>query len=318
MAKSRNPRHGSMQFWPRKRAKSEHPRIRSVALLKETSPCFFAGYKAGMTHILFRDERPNSMTKGSSVFMPVTVIECPPLKVAAIRFYKKSGYGINPVGEILAKTNDKNLARKITLPKKEIQGKDISDYDDIRIIAYTQPSLTGIGKKKPEIFEISLGGEKEQKLAYAKEKLGKEITLKDVFKDGQLIDTHAVTKGKGFQGPVKRFGISLKSHKSEKKRRSAGNLGPWQQSAIWRVAQAGQMGYHTRTEYNKEIIMISAKPEDINLKGGFPHYGNVKNDYIIVKGSVQGHQKRLILLNHAVRPDRKQRAEKLSIEHIRK
>jgi len=42
-----------------------------------------------------------------------------------------------------------------------------------------------------------------------------------------MVDSKTFTKGKGFQGPVKRFGISLRSHKSEKVIRGPGSLGPW-------------------------------------------------------------------------------------------
>jgi len=86
--KTGKPRSGSMQFWPRKRAKKETPRVRSWAKSDEPSILGFAGYKAGMTHILFTDNRPNSKTKGEEVSFPVTVIECPPIKIASIRLYK--------------------------------------------------------------------------------------------------------------------------------------------------------------------------------------------------------------------------------------
>lgn len=319
MPKPKTPRHGSMQFWPRKRARRQYPRVRASAPLAEAVPTGFSGYKAGMTHLIIKDERPTSMTKGESIFMPVTAIECPPLKVASIRLYQKAGYGERVVGEILSPKLDKNLRRKLPVPKKEIApSESIPDFDDVTLKVYTQPALTGIGKKKPEMFEIALGGAKEAKLAYAKDKLDKEIALAEVLKEGQLVDIHAVTKGKGLQGPVKRFGVSLKQHKSEKKKRATGNLGPWQQTSMWRVAQKGQMGYHTRTEYNKVIVKLSGKPEEINQKAGFPHYGIIKNDYILVKGSIQGPQKRLVRLNCAIRPNKKKQFDKVTVEYTRK
>ena len=71
------PRRGSIQFWPRKRAKSETPRIRHW--LKTNSKILgFAGYKAGMTHIM-RKDTSSSRTKGEIVSDAVTVVECPPL-----------------------------------------------------------------------------------------------------------------------------------------------------------------------------------------------------------------------------------------------
>ncbi len=316
MGKSRNPRHGSMQFWPRKRASRAYARVRTYAESQDAKILGFAGYKVQMSHLLIKSTRPNAATTGESIFRPVTIIECPPLKVMAIRFYKKTFYGLKPVAQITATNLDKNLKRKITIPKKEIAKKEPDTYDEIRVVVHTQPSLTTIGKKRPEIFETVIGGNKEGQLAYAKEKLGKEINVNEVLAPGQLIDAHAVTKGKGLQGAVKRFGVSLKSHKSEKKKRSTGNLGPWNQSSIWRVAQPGQMGYHTRTEYNKLIIKVSEKPEDINPKGGFNHYGLVKNSYILVKGSLQGSSKRLVRLNFAIRPHKRKHSQNFEIEYM--
>ena len=74
-------------------------------------------------------------------------------------------------------------------------------------------------------LEVDLGSEKRQIIAgigkaYNPEDLiGKEIIIDEVFKEGAFLDVHGVTKGKGFQGPVKRHGIMLRHHKSEKSRR---------------------------------------------------------------------------------------------------
>ncbi len=311
MPNIRKPRKGSLQFWPRKRAKRSYARIRSWAKSKDVKPLGFAGYKVGMTHLMINDSRKTSLTKGEEIFCPATIIECPPIKTASIKFYKKNTEGLKLVSEVFADKVDKELGRKITIPKnikKKIE--DIKDYDMIRLMVYTQPKLTGI-KKKPEIFEIGLGGSKEEQLKYAQEKLGKEINIGEVFTAGQQLDVHAITKGKGFQGPVKRFGISLKRHKSEKNRRNPGSLGGWkgQGHFMWRVAHAGKMGYHLRTEYNKWLIKIGEKPEEVAQKGGFLKYGAVKNPYILVKGSIIGPAKRLIRFNHTIRQSKKIPAE---------
>ena len=68
MPKTRNPRHGSMQYWPRKRAKRSFPRIRSWGASKENKPLGFAGYKVGMTHVMIVDNYgilhpPNAETR---------------------------------------------------------------------------------------------------------------------------------------------------------------------------------------------------------------------------------------------------------------
>src|SRR3989344_3020482 len=217
MPNIRSPRRGSLQYWPRKRAKRSYASIRSWVGQNETKLLGFAGYKAGMTHIIIRDNT-NSITKGDLISQPVTVIECPPLKPLSLRFYKKTPTGLRCVSELFAKNLDKELTRKIKLSKKSNESQD---YDNIKLVVYTQPKLTSIGKKKPEIFELGISGNKEQKLEFGKSLLNKEININEVFKEGQFLDVHGITKGKGFQGTVKRFGVSIRQHKSEKVKRGA-------------------------------------------------------------------------------------------------
>lgn len=313
MGQTRQPRMGSMQVWPRKRADRETAYVRHWAKSNDPKPLGFAGYKVGMTHCIFQDNKSSSVTKGMDLSCPVTIIECPPLKTVSIRFYKKNinnhQNDLQVLTEVMASQLDKDLKRKISLPKnvkKKIEDIKPEDYDDLRLLVYTQPRLTGFGKKRPEVFELALGGNKEQKLAYAKEKLGKEIGLREVFKEGQQLDIHSVTKGKGFQGPVKRFGVSIRRHKSEKAIRNPGSLGAWcaQRHFMYRIAHAGQMGYHQRVSYNTWLLKIGDKPEDINSNSGYNQYGVVKNQYILVKGSIGGARKRLIRFNTATRPNK--------------
>lgn len=296
MPKRHSPRRGSLQFWPRKRAKKAYARIRSWAKLDDSRLLASAGYKAGMTHVLIKNKKSKT---GGNLFVPVTIIECPPVKVLGIRFYKDG----KAIGEELSKKLDKELQRKIKLSKKT---KEIKDYDDIRLIIHTQPGLTKIGKKRPEIFEIEISGGKDKKLSYSKNLLDKEIKLNDVFKEGQYIDVHSVTKGKGFQGTVKRFGVIIRQHKSEKTKRGVGSLGPFQPRRVsFRVPQPGKMGYHLRTEYNKHLIKIGSDGKEINQKGGMKHYGIIKNDYILIKGGVAGSNKRMIIMTQPIRQKEK-------------
>ena len=209
MGKTDGPRHGSMQFWPRKRAKKETPTVKA-RIFGDSPVDGFYGYKVSMTHILVKDSGSNSLTKGMTITKPVTVIECPPLKVAGVRFYKKN----IAVSDIFTKV-DKELSKSMIVPPvKEI--KDDVDFDNLRLIVYTTPKNTTIGKKKPEVFELAVKGNKEEQLSYAKEKLGNQITVDEVIKVNEILDIHAVTKGYGFQGSVKRFGVQIRSHKSEK------------------------------------------------------------------------------------------------------
>ncbi len=294
MPKKKSPRRGSMQFWPRKRAASETARVHSWPAAKEAKLLGFAGYKVGMTHILAQDNKSTSMTKGEEVQVPVTIVECPPVKVFGVRVYTKDAYGLHCAGQITAEKLDKELERVIIMPKKKSEAKT-ENIVDVRVLVHTQPKLTGIGKKKPEIFEIAVGGTTpEEKLAYAKSVLGQEVKVTDALGEGQLVDSVSVTTGRGFQGPVKRFGVNLRHHKSEKVRRGPGSLGPWHGPKMYRVAHAGQTGYHQRLEFNKFVVKIGDDPKDVNAKGGFIRYGEVKNPYLLVYGSLGGPAKRLI------------------------
>ncbi len=309
MSDTKKPRKGSMAYWPRKRAKKSYPRIRgwSNKDFDKTILLGFAGYKAGMTHIMGIDNKKTSPTTGEEICVPVTVIECPPIKIFCLRFYKKNAYGLFAANDFFFKPS-RDLIRKISIPKKlpdikELDKINPDDYADITILAYTQPRLAGIGKKKPEIFELKLSGSNKDKLDFIKAHADKEISVEEVFKEAQFVDAHAITKGKGTQGPVRRFGIGLKSHKSEKGRRQPGSRGPWkaQQHIMYRTAYSGQMGYHQRMQLGLQIIRIGAKPEEINPKDGFPHYGKVKTSYVLVKGSVPGSKKRMIILTQPLR-----------------
>lgn len=324
MAKAKSPRHGSMAVWPRKRSKRVSPRVRSWLTTKDTKLLGFPGYKVGMTHLIITDNKPTSMTKGKDISVPATIIECPPVKIASVNFYKKTtNQTLTLSSTILNQKLDKELKRKISIPKqsrKKLEDFKPEEYNDIRILVYTQPKLTTLGKKKPEIIELALGGNIQNKYNWVKENFQKEITVKDVLKEGEQYDARAITKGKGFQGPVKRFGVAIRQHKSEKTKRGPGSLGGWrgQGRLMYRVAHAGQMGYHQRFEFNKWLIKIGEKPEEVQPKGGFKHYGIVKNNYLLVKGSVQGTQKRLIILTNPMRPDNKVPKEGPQIIYINK
>ncbi|UCG68338.1 MAG: 50S ribosomal protein L3, partial [Thermoplasmata archaeon] len=119
---------------------------------------------------------------------------------------------------------------------------------------------------------------------------------------GEMLDVASITKGKGFQGHIKRWGVKLLTHKNRKHRRMIGTLGPWHPSYVRStVPQAGQTGYHQRTEYNKRVLKIGDKGEEISPNGGFVRYGVVKNEYVVIHGSIPGPTKRLVRFRDPVR-----------------
>ena len=322
MGNTHHPKRGSHGFSPRKRAKTETPHIKSWAEGSEKPKLQgFFGYKAGMTHAFMIDYRPTSTTSGREVREPVTVVETPPIKVAAVRAYMRTSYGLQTAGEIWAEKLDPELSKRISLAKKQKkQNWDFTkDAEEIRVLVYTQPKLvTGTPKKTPEISELRIGGGSiEEQITYAKEILGKELKINDVVNEGDMLDIIAVTKGKGFQGAVKRWGVKLLTHKNSKHRRMIGTAGSWHPNWVQAtVPQAGQMGYHQRTEYNKRVLKVGENGEEITPSGGFPHYGIIRNSYILIHGSIPGPAKRLIGMRDAVRYQRGVKVEKPEISYI--
>ncbi len=322
MPERHRPKRGSHGYSPRKRARAETPHIKSWPEGGDKPKIQgFLGYKAGMTHAFITDYRPTSTTSGREVLMPVSVVETPPLKIAAVRAYKRNAYGLQTTGERWAEKLDPELTKRVPLAKKSGQKNwDFTkDADDIRIIAFTQPKLiTGVPKKIPELRELRIGGGSiKDRIEYAKKLLGKEIKINDIVKEGDMLDIIAVTKGKGFQGVVKRFGVKLLTHKNSKHRRMIGTAGSWHPNWIQAtVPQAGQTGFHQRTEYNKRVLKIGDKGEEITPAGGFPHYGNLNNSYVLLHGSIPGPTKRLVSMRDAVRYRRGVTVEKPEISYI--
>lgn len=330
MAKKHKPRSGSLAFYPRKRAKRETP-VFATFLAKETKeakPLNFYGYKVGMTHVIVTDSHKGSPTFGMNVSKAVTVIETPPLFVFGVRAYEKTPYGLRAIGEWYCESLPKELSRRIKTLKKESTKKEKGSEEAkekaeeaelgnkakerieklaeegkiyaIRLLACLQPKLTTIGKKKPEVVEIALSGPVQEQLKYANSKLGKEISVREIFSENELLDIKAVTKGKGFAGVVKRFGVKTQRPKS-KKQRVVGSLGPITPRTIqWTVPRPGQLGYQTRTEYNKRILKIGEA--DLNPASGWKNYGLIKNEYVLVEGSIAGPAKRCVAMRHAIRP----------------
>jgi large subunit ribosomal protein L3 len=311
--KTHAPKHGSLAYLPRKRAKKPVARIRFWPKLDSDVPRLlgFTGYKAGMTYIFTIEDRKRSPNFGKEVVLPATVIETPPILVVGIRAYTKTPYGLTHLSEAWMKNPPADLERALVLPENFATEAMLKNLDsnlekitNIRLITATQPKQTNLSKKKPDITEIEIGGATiPQQLEYAKTLLGKTVTAEEVFKEGQYTDIAAVTTGKGFQGPVKRWGVTILQHKGRKTKRGIATLGPWNpRHVMYSVPRAGQMGYHQRTEYNKRILKIGKDGKEITVKGGYIRYGNLKGPYILIAGSIPGTEKRPIRIRHPARP----------------
>jgi large subunit ribosomal protein L3 len=308
MVKDSHPRRGSLAFYPRKRASRIYPSITTYPAEEKARVMGFAGYKVAMAHAVAIDNNKGSNTFGQEIMVPVTILECPPMVAIGLRAYKKTAKGLTAFSHALT-VSDEKIKRKMRVGKfnfeknlAEIE-KNLEKIAKIRVIVATQPSLSGIRKKKPEIFEIEIvGKDMKENFTLAKQVLGKEVKINDVFKEGELVDAVAVTKGKGTQGTVKRFGIKIQNRHAMKKKRHIGTLGPQTPRRVrWTAPQAGQMGFQTRTELNKRILKFG-NAEEINPKQGFNRYGIVRSNYVLLEGSIAGSKKRLIRLRPAIRP----------------
>jgi len=303
MPTKKSPRKGSLQFWPRKRASKFLPRVNWSFVKGKKILKGFIVYKAGMASAIVKDTTPNSMTLNKQIAVPVTILEAPTIKIFSVRFYKDS----KVMKDVIVEHSNKELKKKLKMPKQiknhAEELEKIKDYDDITIIVYSQVKKTNL-KKTPDMSEIGLNGTLDEKLNFVKEKIGKEISVSEFFEKNQVVDLRGLTKGKGLQGPVKRFGITLKQHKSEKGQRRPGSLGPWHPARVtFRVPQAGQLGMFTRVIYNNKILDLGKAEEKFkNIK----NYGNLKTDYVIVCGSVQGTAKRQLVLTASSRETKKQ------------
>ena len=307
------PRRGSMAFYPRVRARSLESRIRtwSDPKLEKSSLLGFAGYKVTNLNVLSVDDREKTPNYGKNFMNSSTLIATPPLKIIGIRAYAETAYGKNAIFDAFAKDNDKYLSKKASFKYKEGKLDEINAHIDkikhVVAIVSSYPATASLSQKKPFVWEIPIGGkDTKTKIDYVVSNFGKQVNIKDVFETGQFIDISAITRGKGIEGPITRFGVKRKQHKSRKSVRALGTLGPISPAVVtYTVPRQGQRGFHQRTEYNKRILIISNSENDNDLKinpdGGFEHFGMIKYDYIIVKGSVPGVPKRLVKMRFPIR-----------------
>ena len=327
MPDTHRPRKGSLGFGPRTRAVSETPRFNSWPE-DDGQPGLqgFAGYKAGMTHVALINDEPDSPREGMEETVPVTVVETPPMRAVALRAYESTPYGQRPLTEVWADEFHGELDRALDVPDEhdadaaEAEIRDALDagrIGDVRAITHTVPgAVPGVPKKKPDVMETRIGGGSlAERVDFGLDLVaeGGEHAMNDVFRAGQYADVAGVTKGKGTQGPVKRWGVQKRKgkHKRQGWVRRIGNLGPWNPSRVRStVPQQGQTGYHQRTELNKRLVDFGdGDDEAVDAAGGFPNYGDVSGSYALIKGSLPGPEKRLLRFRPAIRPNESPRLD---------
>lgn len=303
MPNVRRPKRGSRAFYPRTRAKRAYPRVEKWPVSNDVKPLGFAGYKAGMTHVMLVNTNTNMPTKGQLISRAVTVLDCPPIFIFGFKAYANTPRGLTAVADVLAEKQDKALERKFIVKKikpleEQLKRLDGQKLASVRLLANMRPGF----KKKPEVFELAIGGPADKQLEYAKTVLGKELKASEILKEGDFLDVFSITRGRGFEGPVTRFGIRIHGRKAQQMARKVGGKGTTEPGKVRStVPQGGQHGWQSRMEFNKRIIKI-AKPEDVTPAGGFLRYGKVYGEAVLLDGSVSGVTKRLIRLRSPMRP----------------
>jgi large subunit ribosomal protein L3e len=344
--KYERPRHGSLGFLKRKRTRHHRGRVRSFPKDDAKKPVHltaFAGFKAGMTHIVRTVNKPGSKLHNKEVVEAVTVIETPPMVVVGLVGYIETPRGLRALGTVWAQHLSNEVKRRfyknwMNSKKKafskyaqrfygenqkelEVQLNRIRKYAKIvRVLTHTQLSLLNFRQKRAHLMEIQVnGGTIEQKVKFAQDKFEQPIRIDQIFKQNEMIDVLGVTKGKGVNGTTKRWGTRKLPRKTHRGLRRVGCVGSWHPERIrWTCPRAGQLGYHHRTEMNKKIYRIGKAAADgekgngsttqdlteknITPLGGFPHYGIVNQDFVIIKGACVGPKKRVLVLRKSLFP----------------
>ncbi|SBT32885.1 60S ribosomal protein L3, putative [Plasmodium ovale wallikeri] len=337
--KFERPRHGSLGFLPRKRCKRLRGKIRSFPKDdKEKPPHFtaFMGYKAGMTHIVREVDKPGSKLHKKEIVEACTIIECAPMVVVGLVGYRETPKGLKILTTVWSShvsdefrrryyknwymSDKKAFTKCLSVPKatKESLYKRIEKYCTVlRAICHTQPSKTPLRMKKAHIMEVQInGGDMKKKIEFVKELLEKNLPVSNVFNENEMVDIISVTKGHGTKGVVSRYGVKRLPRKTHRGLRKVACIGAWHPARVqFQVPRHGQKGYFHRTERNKKIYRIGLKKDknsastdaDITEKkitpmGGFPHYGPVNEDFILLKGCVAGTKKRPITLRKTLIP----------------
>jgi large subunit ribosomal protein L3e len=336
------PRRGSLGFLPKKRTKHHRGRIRSFPKdVKSAKPHLtaFLCYKAGMTHITRMVTKPGSKMHKKETLEAVTILESPPMIVVGIVGYVKTPRGLRSLTTIWAQHLSEECRRRFYKNWYRAKGKAFTKYAQkwekqpetiesefekvnkycqvVRVIAHTQIRKLKLRQKKAHILEIQVnGGSVAKKVEFARQLFEKEVPVDTVFHAGESIDICGVTKGHGTEGVIARWGVTRLPRKTHRGLRKVACIGAWHPARVsWAVARAGQHGYFHRTEINKRIYLLGKKGDkgaaqtqsDLTVKGitpmgGFPHYGTITEDWVMIKGSVVGTKKRPIILRKSMAP----------------
>lgn len=334
------PRHGSLGYLPKKRTKHHRGRIRSFPKDNASAPVHltaFMGYKAGMTHVVREIERPGSKLHKKESVEAVTILETPPMTVVGVVGYVETPNGLRSLTTVWAAHLSDDVKRRFYKNWYRCKRKAFTKYAKkcaekpqdvqfeldrikkycqvVRVLAHTQIRKVKLRQKAAHLLEIQVnGGDVDAKVEFAKNLFEKDVTVDNVVGEGEVVDICAATRGHGFEGVVTRWGVSRLPRKTHRGLRKVACIGAWHPARVrFTCARAGQMGYHHRTEINKRVMRIGKKGDargasteaDLTEKGitpvgGFPHYGEINEDWVMVKGCVAGSRKRPVTLRKSL------------------
>lgn len=349
------PRHGNLGFLPKKRTKHHYGKLKSFPKDDQSKDCHltaFMAFKAGMTHIVRTVAKPGSKLDKKDVVECVSILETPPVVAVGFVGYVETPRGLRALTTVFAQHLDDSVKRRFyknwykskkkafTKYAKKYEAKEMDaqiqrakEYCTvIRLLVHTQVAKTKLGQKKAHLKEIQVnGGDVAKKVGYCVDLFEKEISVDSVFQKDEMIDIIGVTKGRGIDGVVTRWGVTRLPRKTHRGLRKVACIGAWHPARVqFQVPRAGQNGYHHRTEINKKIYRIGKKTEDfdattpadlteksITPMGGFPHYGEINEDWLMIKGGVCGTKKRLVTLRKSLLPQTKRNAlEEIALKFI--
>ncbi|KAF7560094.1 hypothetical protein G7046_g4064 [Stylonectria norvegica] len=338
------PRHGSLAYLPRKRAARHRGKVKSFPKDDPKKPVHLTaamGYKAGMTTIVRDLDRPGAKSNKKEVVEAVTIVDTPPMIVVGLvgyietppdevkrRFYKNWYKSKKKAFTKYAKKHSENNGASITRELERIK----KYCTVVRVLAHTQVRKTPLKQKKAHLMEIQVnGGSIADKVSFGQGLFEKSVGVESIFEQDEMIDVIAVTTGHGYNGVTARWGTKKLPRKTHKGLRKVACIGAWHPSHVqWTVARAGQMGYHHRTSVNHKVYRIgkgdaddnAATEVDVTKKtitpmGGFVRYGEINNDFIILKGSIPGTKKRIMTLRKTMFTQTSRKAlEKVNLKWI--
>jgi large subunit ribosomal protein L3 len=194
-----------------------------------------------------------------NVLVPVTVVEAGPCAVVQVKTVETDGYNAVQLGFSQQKTKNASKAE----------------------LAHAKKA--GLESVPRVLSEVRLADKPDAKLG--------DVVTVEAFKEGQYVDVTGVTKGKGFQGVVRRFRVAggPASHGSMFHRR-IGSVGMRQTPGrVWKnQAMPGHMGQVQRTMQNLRIVKVIADKNILLVKGAIP---GANGDDVIVRTAIKGQPK---------------------------